>query len=296
MKNSILNSYQKIEDYFLTDIKNRYSFLIFQKGLYLYLILYTLYLLPIADQLWGNDSLSPIMNLSASWLNRSINLLQYSSINKYFYLFIVFQLGLLVLGLLKSSSRPISLFIYFLTINLFNKTYLMNTGAQQIVSLTLLFMCLVNVNYRSKKKIFMMLNNAISNMGIVACKIQIVFLYFFSALYKYYGASWLNGEALYYSLKVEDYNPIWLTSILNENNFFLQVSTYLVLAYLTLFPLFIWIKKMNILLLLGVFLHLGIAFIMGIIDFGLAMTITYLLFIPDNIAQNILKKFSLKKD
>jgi len=62
------NLYSKIENYLLVDIKDNHSFLLFQKGLYVYLILYTLYLSPIANQLWGSNSLCPIIEVKRNWL------------------------------------------------------------------------------------------------------------------------------------------------------------------------------------------------------------------------------------
>ena len=294
MKNIITYLYSKTENYLLDEIKDKYSFLLFQKGVYLFLILYTFYLLPIAPQLYGSNSLFPAIKMNISFIYKPINLLQYSNINKFYYLFIVSQLFFLIFGIIISKFRLISILIYFITVNLFNKTYLMNTGAQQLLSLMLIFMILINIDYKSKKSHFRQINNALSNIGIIACKIQIIVLYLFSAFYKYLGVYWVKGEALFFALKIEDYCPIWLTGNLTSNNFLLQVGTYITLIYLTFFPLLIWLKRIKLkFLLLGVFLHLTISFFMGIVDLGLVMIISYLIFIPNDLAFSILNKSKL---
>jgi hypothetical protein len=54
-----------------------------------------------------------------------------------------------------------------------------------------------------------------------------------------------------------------------------------VLGYQLLFPVLVWIKKIKkMFLLLGILMHLYIAFVMGLVEFGSVMIISYIIFWP----------------
>lgn len=269
---------------------NIYTYKLFQKGVYLFLFLYFIHLIPIAEIIFGTNPIIPKIN-NLNGLAYLFNIFQIDIFSEYYWVFLVFYLLIVLKGIIfKQHSIIEPILVYYLTINFFNKSFLLNSGAQQIISLLLFYMIFIN----NRKSNLQYIENLISNLGVLACKIQIVILYFFSAYYKYYGELWISGDAVYYALKVEDYNPFWLTSILEKNNLLLIVVNYLTLAYLTFFPLILLFKN-KILLIAGVLMHLSIFFIMGINDFGLIMAIVYIIFIPKESAKKIIKLLQKKR-
>jgi len=269
---------------------NTFTYGLFQKGIYLFLFLYFIHLLPIANIIFGSNSIIPTIE-SQNFTTYFFNIFQLELFSKYYWVILIVYLLILLKGILYRQANIIEpILVYYFTINFFNKSFLLNSGAQQIISLLLFYMIFIN----NRKSNLQYIENLISNLGVLACKIQIVILYFFSAYYKYYGELWISGDAVYYALKVEDYNPFWLTSILEKNNLLLIVVNYLTLAYLTFFPLILLFKN-KILLIAGVLMHLSIFFIMGINDFGLIMAIVYIIFIPKESAKKIIKLFQKKR-
>lgn len=119
----------------------------------------------------------------------------------------------------------------------------------------------------------------ISAFGVLFVKVEIALIYFLSGYDKLITPSWRNGNAIF-SVANLDYfsNP----------NFSMQLSgiSVLVVAWLVIlfeisFAFFIWFKKFrNYWLIAGVVFHLGIIVFMGLLDFGLVMIISYLIFLP----------------
>jgi hypothetical protein len=123
------------------------------------------------------------------------------------------------------------------------------------------------------------IQKVVSVFGVLFIKIEIALIYFLSGYDKLITASWRNGNAIF-SVANLDYfsNP----------NFSMQLSgiSALVLAWLVIlfeisFAFFIWFKKLrNYWLIAGVVFHMAIIVFMGLLDFGLVMIISYLIFLP----------------
>lgn len=119
----------------------------------------------------------------------------------------------------------------------------------------------------------------VSAFGVLFIKLEIALIYFLSGYDKLITASWRNGNAIF-SVANLDYfsNP----------NFSMQLSglSALVVAWIVIlfeisFAFFIWFKKFrNYWLIAGVVFHLAIIVFMGLLDFGLIMIISYLIFLP----------------
>jgi hypothetical protein len=61
---------------------------------------------------------------------------------------------------------------------------------------------------------------------------------------------------------------------------------YVVLAYQLLFPVLVWIKKIKKpFLILGILMHLYIAFVIGLVSFGFVMILPYIYFWPNSTAE-----------
>jgi uncharacterized membrane protein (DUF485 family) len=75
---------------------------------------------------------------------------------------------------------------------------------------------------------------------------------------------------------------------LDGNNLFLSICTFITLGYQLMFPVFIWFKKWRgYFLPIGILFHLGIAFAIGIFNFGIIMIIAYIMYMDDEKARRI---------
>ena len=102
-------------------------------------------------------------------------------------------------------------------------------------------------------------------------------VYFLSALAKLNNEEWLNGSAISNTLQVQQYSlEIFSNTKQNALSF---IFNYLVLFYQLFFPLVIWFKKIKKpFLIIGIIMHLFIAFVMGLMSFGFIMILGYIYF------------------
>lgn len=122
----------------------------------------------------------------------------------------------------------------------------------------------------------------IAGVASIALMIQITFVYFFTSLAKLQGELWLNGTAVYYTMRVSDFMATSLNIPLTENHYFVVLSTYFTLFWEMAFPFLIWFRQTKFyILFFGVLLHLGIWIFMRIDNFSWIMMSSYFIFITD---------------
>jgi len=114
------------------------------------------------------------------------------------------------------------------------------------------------------------------------CVAQVIIVYGVSAMYKFRGEQWLDGDILFFVLQTPHFvAPSIRDSGLINSNTALAALSYFALAYQLLFPLLVFLRRGTwIWLGIGVVFHLSIALFMHLYDFGLAMIVCYALFIP----------------
>jgi hypothetical protein len=146
-------------------------------------------------------------------------------------------------------------------------------GGMLLMLLMSFYCSVVNVNAKSPYGI------ALTNAARIACIAQVILVYLTAALYKLGGTQWINGTALYFTMHIDLYSTPWLKTFFSNHYIVAKLLTWLGLAYQVLFPLLIWIKYVRKpILIIGIMFHLFIAFAMGLVGFGIAMIICYLLF------------------
>jgi len=167
-------------------------------------------------------------------------------------------------------------------------------GSDNVIEVTLPFLILANsyshFNYRipAIKKLefykdkFRGILDCIKSLATIALLIQICFVYFFTAFAKFQGSLWLNGTAIYYTMRVEEFRAtkwnIWLT----ENHYFVVFSTYFTMLWELSFPFLVWFRQTRLLILiLGIFLHVGIWIFMRIDNFSWIMIGSYFIFVSN---------------
>lgn len=294
--------FKKIPDIFLRPFPYWKKIDLFRKVLYVFLLLNALSLLPIAEEVFGYHGIvgTSGWDTSQPWYLQGskglVNLLSHPINHTYSWLFWCFvfgQIGVLICGLFNIWPKLMSVAVYFFTINLFIKGYLMFTGGEALVGILLFYLMFIQESDpKTRKKtgepVFTDLQNVLNNTFYWIMLIQICVLYFFSTLYKLIDPYWLSGDAMQYISRIDAFSSGGLRYLFADNPTLSAIATYFTLIYQGLFPVLVWFKKIKLpFLLLGVLFHLGIAFGMGIFTFGIIMILTYLLFLEDNQIEKI---------
>lgn len=184
-----------------------------------------------------------------------------------------------------------------------NNPYTLN-GGDTLIRITLLFMLFANLSEhysfdakrnsqlsRSRKKIVPQhVSNAAHNTGLILSCFQIVVVYSTSGIWKVIGDDWLNGTALFYALRIDNFMlyPA-INELLWQSSLVIYVATFLALWVQTLFPLWILWRPTRIFALVSlIFMHLGIGLLLGLWPFSLAMIALDMLFIRDSTWSRLL--------
>jgi hypothetical protein len=209
---------------------------------------------------------------------------------------------LFTLGILKRLSTLIIFFILF--IFKIRVIYLID-GGDNVISVLLPFLFFIDsyslidkykeFTQKIKTKIQPYLNIT-SLLFSFAIMFQICIIYFFAALHKLTGEVWQNGTAIYFILNSEDFSASILNSYLTKSVWLVMFFTWFTILFQFLFPFLVWVKKTKyLMLLIGVFFHIGIFFLMRIDNFSLVMLACYAVFLTDDEYKLLLNKVNFKR-
>ncbi|GAA1183198.1 HTTM domain-containing protein [Nesterenkonia xinjiangensis] len=129
----------------------------------------------------------------------------------------------------------------------------------------------------------------IHNVALIALACQVFILYTASALYKVQGELWQNGTALHYPLSLGEFGVFpEINALLSANPILLTIMTYFSVFVQLFFAVGLLHPITRRLFLLGVIgLHGGIAVLMGIPWFSLAMLAYDAIFVSDRTYRRI---------
>lgn len=196
------------------------------------------------------------------------------------YFFIFGTLFFLALSyFVKKIPFLFEFLLWLLVLNIHNKLYPTLTGGDHLLNQFLFFNCFLSKTHSSDSTWQNAFTKSFHNFGVLAIIIQIQLVYFIAALAKLNSSEWLNGNAIINLGEVKYFNLY--SNSFSAKGFLAYFLNYLVLFYQLLFPFLIWIEKIKTpLLVIGILTHLYIAFVMGIMGFGLIMLIPYVYFWP----------------
>jgi hypothetical protein len=270
---------QTLISYFFSQPQLKFQTALFKNALYLFLVIKIVYWLVYYDLYFGEHAIAyahpqwqgPIKNLAYILYNSTSIWLPLS--------FILLALLLCVAGIFAHFYFVSDLFLWFLILNLQNKIYSTLTSGDILLNQFLLFNCffvpgiLTSDTWKNTLKIFL------HNLNIVAIITQICLVYFISGLAKLADDSWLKGTAILAITQVKHFSMyVTFNSMPYGIGVFLN---YLVLGYQLFFPILVWIKPLKKpFLFIGILMHLYIAFVMGVVAFGVIMVISYIFFWP----------------
>lgn len=258
---------------------------VFEKAVYLWFILNLIILIPVADLIWGPDSLQLPLSNQAGLINNFFFFLNY---NREFYWIILLVHGLAsLLALLNLGGIVSKLAVYLSAGMLYFSGYLaFNSG----FILMWLFSFFLMFHKKGAKE---WLGYISSNFSYAALVAQFLIVYSVAAFWKWTGYTWVEGSAIHYTLYLDHFAIPWVRELLLPHKGLLTILTYIALGYQSLFAIMVWGKKLKYLwLMIGVGFHLYIIVMMGMYDFGSAMITGYLLFLDEEKSKKILQKIS----
>ena len=122
-----------------------------------------------------------------------------------------------------------------------------------------------------------------ATIAIRLIQVHLCVVYFFSGAGKFFGASWWEGTALWGAVANSQYRTLdltflaWhplLTNALTLGTLFWEIS----------YPALIWPRlTRRLVLAMAVLVHLGIGLAMGMMEFGLAMIVANMAFLPPDL-------------
>ncbi|MGW7188337.1 HTTM domain-containing protein [Streptomyces sp. NPDC054838] len=126
------------------------------------------------------------------------------------------------------------------------------------------------------------LANLLHNAGMLVIMAEVCLIYATAGWYKIQGSRWQDGTALYYPLRLDYFTP-WpgLSALLAGSGTVVMLLTYGTVAVQVAFPFTLFNRRIkNVLLGLMMLEHVGIAVVLGLPFFSLAMIAADAVFLP----------------
>jgi hypothetical protein len=266
-----------------------------RKAVYTWCLVNVLILLPDAREFWSPSALTPAMPPEIIDAQKWSHLLSLPLFQDKYLYFIAAQIMLLVAGIACIYPRIMSILIYFFTINIDNRVYVILDGGNNLIHLFLIYFILIDPSRKKEElnpRLMQRMSNAFTNLAFLMCQLQVVMMYLISGLSKVGGVLWQNGTALYYTLQVDEYTHPFAKSLISRYAILTVLGSYLTLIYQVAFPWLVWNKKVRPwLLTIGSMIHLQISFVMGLFMFGFAIAVAYLSFATEPFAERVLDGF-----
>lgn len=116
-------------------------------------------------------------------------------------------------------------------------------------------------------------SNLLHNAALIALALQVFILYTASALFKAQGSRWQDGTAVFYPLQLPEYTVFpWLSSLVTASPVLTNVVTYIaVFAQMFIVVALLHPVSRRLALMAVIGMHAGIAVLMGLPWFSLAM-------------------------
>ena len=179
----------------------------------------------------------------------------------------------------KRNNTGIDVALWLLIENINYSIYATLTGGDYLLNQFLFFNIFIAIDNTDTRGKFKDLYLALHNGAIIGVVLQVCIVYLVSGVSKFMDPDWMNGDAVTIVSRTDHFStgvgrsPAW------EGVH--KIANYIVMYYQLAFPVIIWIRKIKTpLLLLGIVMHLYIAFVMGLMAFGALMVLSYIYFWP----------------
>lgn len=231
---------------------------------------------------------------SSNILLKPLNLLEGDQYSKYYLLFLYGILGSIIAFFFLPFKKLSLIITYILLMNLYHKTAPLQNGGFSLLTMVMFMLLFIDEEAKIiKNNYWRTIKIAIANFTFLAIKLQVVVLYMVASYYKMQGETWVNGTAFYYVLYNDMYSHPLFTNLFIDNTFVIKTISWFTLLFQLFFPILVWLKKLkNVMLFAGIFLHLMIAWVNGIVDFGIIMILMYTLFNSEAFNTKVLSYFN----
>lgn len=263
--------------------------LLVQKLVYLWLILHLIWLLPIAPDLWGDQSLIFPLSNRPTLLNNVFFKLNYVR-DLYIPILCIHGIAAVLsfVGIMAWIPRVI---VYISGGMMYFSAYLAFNSGFLLIWLFSFFL----IFYRPKAKNEW--SRAQNNFVYLAMLVQFLLVYSIAALWKWTGTDWPSGMATYYTVQMDHFTIPWVKDFLLENLLLLKILNWSAFLYQTLFIFMVWWRRFKYVWLgIGILFHLYIIVVMGLWDFGTAMIFGYSLFIDQRLSRRLLSLFKIQTE
>ncbi len=269
---------------FTEEFRYAHTISLFRGSILIFLLLYAIQLLPVADAFLGPDNFMIPYYKSSNLILRPLNLLENPRFQHYYLWFLWGFIGCILAYFFLPFKRLWLILVYILLMNIYHKTAPLQNGGFSLLTIEFFMLLFVNENAVSiKNKYWRSFEITLSNFAFLAMRLQVIFLYLVASFYKLKGISWIDGTAFYYVLYNDMYAQPIISNAFIDNIFAIKAVSWFTLLFQLLFPFLVWLKKTKkIMIFAGVFFHLMIAWVMGIVDFGIIMILMYILFNSDD--------------
>jgi hypothetical protein len=136
---------------------------------------------------------------------------------------------------------------------------------------------------RSEPRILLdVIANLVHNATLVVIMVEVCLIYATAGWYKIQGSRWQDGTALYYPLKLDYFTP-WpeLSGLLASSGVMVMILTYGTVIVQVAFPFTLFNRRVkNVLLVAMMCEHAGIALLLGLPFFSMAMIAADSVFLP----------------
>jgi hypothetical protein len=291
-RNNFLN-FNYWVDQFTGEFKAVNTIKLFRASLLIFVFLYVLQFLPIAKAYFGPGNYMVPYYKSSNILLKPLNLLEGNQYSNY-YLCFIYGILVSIIAFFVLPFKRLSLIVtYILLMNLYHKTAPLQNGGFSLLTMVMFMLLFIDEEAgKIKNSYWKTIKIAIANFTFLAIKLQVVILYLVASYYKLQGDTWVDGTAFYYVLYNDMYTHPVFTNLFIDNTFIIKSISWFTLIFQMLFPILVWLKKIkNIMLFAGIFLHLMIAWVNGIVDFGIIMILMYTLFNSEEFNTKFLSYF-----
>jgi hypothetical protein len=266
--------------YLFDDYRKQKNARLFKNLLYVFLIVKCVFWLLNFDKLFGENSISLTSDHKISFFKNFAYFLYFQNNPAYCMYFIaVLLIACLYTFNSKRSFLVIDLVIYLLVLNIDIRIFTTSTAGESLLVNVCFLSAWLKKDFKIGTGTYDQIKIVLHNVSFYALLFQICIVYGYSALAKWYDADWLSGNAVYLTSKTFHYSRGFIVDHVDSVKFLAMALTYIVLLYQSLFPVLVWFKKIKpYILIIGVLMHLYIAFVMGFFFFGVIMILTYVLF------------------
>jgi hypothetical protein len=128
------------------------------------------------------------------------------------------------------------------------------------------------------------------NIAIRLMQLHLCIIYLFSGLGKAMGESWWDGSAMWLAVANYEYQSIDLTWLASSPEI-LSLLAHATVAWELSYPALVWPRLTRPLVVaMSIPIHLGIAFFLGMMTFGLAMIIANMAFVSPWVVRSMLNR------